>query len=114
MKELLGLAGEFAVASELCKRGVYAQLTLGKRKRADLWIDTGDNLRRVEVKTKRQKTWPKVAKSLLVLAFTARAELKPVTLCGVSPAMRARNSSHSSGADAINLASQSKQVGLAT
>jgi len=32
-KDILGLAGEFAVASELCRRGIYAQLTLGTRKR---------------------------------------------------------------------------------
>jgi hypothetical protein len=28
-KEPLGLAAEFAVASELCGRNIYAQLTLG-------------------------------------------------------------------------------------
>jgi hypothetical protein len=31
-KDTLGLAGEFAAASELCRRGIYAQLTLGNRK----------------------------------------------------------------------------------
>ncbi|MDD2276940.1 MAG: hypothetical protein PHP56_10455 [Smithellaceae bacterium] len=31
-KETLGLAGEYAVACELCKRDIYAQLTLGNRK----------------------------------------------------------------------------------
>ena len=38
-KETLGLAAEFAVASELCRRGIYAQLTLGNRKRTDLLVD---------------------------------------------------------------------------
>ena len=28
-RECIGLAAEFAVASELCKRGIYAQLTFG-------------------------------------------------------------------------------------
>ena len=37
-KETLGLAGEYAVASELCKRGIYAQLTLGNRKSVDLLL----------------------------------------------------------------------------
>ena len=33
MNEFVGLAGEYAVASELCKRGFYAQLTLGNHKK---------------------------------------------------------------------------------
>ena len=37
-KEFLGLAGEYAVASELCKRGLYAQLTLGHHKSTNLKI----------------------------------------------------------------------------
>lgn len=37
-KELVGLSGEYAVASELCRRGVYAQLTLGHHKRTDLLV----------------------------------------------------------------------------
>jgi hypothetical protein len=32
-KELVGLAGEYAVASELCRRGYYSQLTLGNHKK---------------------------------------------------------------------------------
>ena len=39
-KDKLSLAGEYAVASELCRRGIYAQLTLGTRKRTDLLVDT--------------------------------------------------------------------------
>jgi hypothetical protein len=58
-KELIGLAGEYAVASELCRRGVYAQLTLGNRKSVDLLIE-GENLARIQVKTKQPKTWPSV------------------------------------------------------
>lgn len=59
-KETLGLAGEFAVASELCKRGIYAQLTLGNRKRTDLLVDNGESVLRVEVKSKQGKEWPGV------------------------------------------------------
>jgi len=31
-RHTLGLSAEFAVASELCRRNIYAQLTLGLRK----------------------------------------------------------------------------------
>ncbi len=36
----MGLTGEYAVASELCKRGYYAQLTLGNHyKKTDLIVE---------------------------------------------------------------------------
>lgn len=55
----LGLAAEFAVASELCRRNIYAQLTLGYQKRTDLLIFGANNkLLRVEVKGKQGKDWP--------------------------------------------------------
>ncbi|MFW6122388.1 MAG: group I intron-associated PD-(D/E)XK endonuclease [Petrotogales bacterium] len=57
-KETLGLAGEYAVASELCKRGIYAQLTLGNRKRTDLLVETDDSMLRIQVKSKQKKEWP--------------------------------------------------------
>jgi hypothetical protein len=58
-KETLGLAGEYAVASELCKRGIYAQLTLGNRKSVDLLLDVADGgMLRVQVKSKQGKEWP--------------------------------------------------------
>jgi len=58
-KETLGLAGEFAVASELCKRGIYAQLTLGNRKSTDLLLDVEDGgMLRVQVKSKQGNEWP--------------------------------------------------------
>jgi len=57
-KETLGLAAEFAVASELCRRGIYAQLTLGLRKRTDLLIDTETGMLRVQVKGKQAREWP--------------------------------------------------------
>lgn len=58
-KETLALAGEFAVASELCKRGIYAQLTLGNHKSADLLLDVKDGgMLRVQVKSKQGKQWP--------------------------------------------------------
>jgi hypothetical protein len=58
-KSLIGIAGEYAVASELCRRGIYAQLTLGNRKKVDLLID-GATLARIEVKTKQGRGWPGV------------------------------------------------------
>jgi hypothetical protein len=59
-RETLGLAAEFAVASELCRRGFYAQLTLGNKKRTDLLIydDDTDSFLRIEVKAKQGRDWP--------------------------------------------------------
>ncbi len=55
----LNLAAEFAVASELCRRNIYAQLTLGHQKRADLLIfSEGHEMLRIEVKGKQGRTWP--------------------------------------------------------
>lgn len=55
----LGLAAEFAVASELCRRNLYAQLTLGNQKRTDLLLMSQDEqFHRVEVKAKQGPTWP--------------------------------------------------------
>jgi hypothetical protein len=58
-KSILGVAGEFAVAAELCRRNIYAQLTLGHRKRTDLLV-VGENGRmfRIEVKAKQGRDWP--------------------------------------------------------
>ena len=58
-KQMVGLAAEFAVASELCRRDIYAQLTLGHQKRTDLLIfSEDDELLRIEVKGKQGKDWP--------------------------------------------------------
>jgi hypothetical protein len=55
----LGLAAEFAVASELGRRNVYAQPTLGLQKRTDLLIFGADNkLLKIEVKGKQGSDWP--------------------------------------------------------
>lgn len=55
----LSLAAEFAVATELCRRNIYAQLTLGHQKRTDLLIFSSDNrLLKVEVKGKQGRDWP--------------------------------------------------------
>lgn len=60
-KECLSLAAEYAVASELCRRGVYAQLTLGNRKRTDLLVDSDAGLMfRIQVKAKQGREWPGV------------------------------------------------------
>lgn len=58
--ETIGLAGEYAVAAELCRRGVYCQLTLGNRKKTDLLVETNNRLFRVSVKAKQKQTWPRV------------------------------------------------------
>src|SRR5438876_5198991 len=60
-RDTLGLAGEFAAASELCRRGVYAQLTLGNRKRTDLLVDAdAGTMLRIQVKAKQGREWPGV------------------------------------------------------
>jgi len=57
-KETIGLAAEYAVASELCRRNCYTQLTLGNRKRTDLLIETEKVLLRIQVKAKQKREWP--------------------------------------------------------
>lgn len=57
-KDILGLAAEFAVASELCKRNIYAQLTLGLRKRTDILVETERGMLRIQVKGKQGREWP--------------------------------------------------------
>lgn len=59
--ELLGLAGEFAVASELCRRGWYAQLTLGHHKRVDILVETMQGVVLIQVKAKQDREWPGVS-----------------------------------------------------
>ena len=54
----LGIAAEFAVASELCRRNIYAQLTLGTRKRTDLLVETKTGMLRIEIKAKQGPSWP--------------------------------------------------------
>ncbi|MFQ5432680.1 MAG: hypothetical protein ACE5EN_09255, partial [Nitrospinota bacterium] len=55
----LGMAAEFAVASELGRRNIYAQPTFGNQKRTDLLIfDQKNNLFKVEVKAKQGREWP--------------------------------------------------------
>jgi hypothetical protein len=55
----LGLAAEYSVAAELCRRGIYAQLTLGNMKRTDLLVvsEVG-GFTRIEVKAKQGRQWP--------------------------------------------------------
>ena len=56
-KELLGLAGEFAVCSELARRGIYPLLTYGNRKRIDILTESTPPIR-ISVKSKQGKKWP--------------------------------------------------------
>jgi len=60
-REHLGLAAEFAVASELCRRGFYAQLTLGMHKSTDILIEGDQGMLRVQVKAKSGREWPNCA-----------------------------------------------------
>jgi len=58
-RDCIGLAAEFAVASELCRRDIYAQLTFGNKKRTDILVMTELNrFARIEVKAKQGSTWP--------------------------------------------------------
>ena len=72
-KQMVGLAAEFAVASELCRRDIYAQLTLGHQKQTDLLIFSEDGeLLRIEVKGKQGREWPNckgVCGSNVILVF---------------------------------------------
>lgn len=57
--QMVGIAAEFAVASELARRNIYAQPTFGHLKRTDLLV-FGENDRpiRIEAKGKQSKQWP--------------------------------------------------------
>ena len=58
-RDMVGLAAEFAVASELGRRNIYAQPTFGHQKRTDLLIfGKSGKLLRVEVKGKQSQQWP--------------------------------------------------------
>jgi len=78
--ELLSLAGEYAVASELCWRGLYSQLTLGNHKRTDILIETELKMFRIQVKAKQGGRWPAVSglfrtDDFLVLVDLAASDL---------------------------------------
>ena len=60
-KEFLGLAGEYAVATELCKRNLYAQITLGHHKSTDILVETDSNILKIQVKAKQGREWPAVS-----------------------------------------------------
>jgi hypothetical protein len=79
-RDLLGLAAEYLVASELCRRGLYAQLTLGHHKRADLLVESASGIARIQVKAKQGREWPAVKgisqeRDFLVLADFQSKEL---------------------------------------
>jgi hypothetical protein len=81
--ELLNLAGEYAVASQLTRRGHYAQLTFGNRKRTDILVDSaGGSLFRVEVKAKQGKEWlrvhaPRAGDFVILVDFQNKARRQP-------------------------------------
>jgi hypothetical protein len=58
-RSTLGLAAEYAVASELCRRGIYAQLTFGNQKKTDILVfSPSGKVARIEVKSKQGSDWP--------------------------------------------------------
>ena len=58
-RSILGIAGEYAVAEELCRRNIYAQLTMGHQKRTDILVfGKAGAMHRIEVKAKQAKLWP--------------------------------------------------------
>ncbi|MEM3190452.1 MAG: hypothetical protein QW454_05480 [Candidatus Bathyarchaeia archaeon] len=59
-RENLSMAGEYAVASEICRRNFYAQVTLGRLKRTDILVYNPQTEKevRIEVKTKQGREWP--------------------------------------------------------
>lgn len=80
-KDNLGLAGEYATASEICRRDYYAQITLGHLKRTDILVYNSNNQKmiKVEVKSKQERWWPNVkgisgSNSLLVLVDFQKKE----------------------------------------
>ena len=82
-KDKVGMAAEFAVASELARRNIYAQPTFGHLKRTDLLIlDKAGSLLRIEAKGKQGPQWPNCKgisdrKSILVLVdFAKKSELE--------------------------------------
>jgi hypothetical protein len=75
-KELLGLAGEYAVASELCRNGVYAQLTLGHHKQTDILVETETRMLRISVKAKQGNEWPSISGLYRTDDFLALVDLK--------------------------------------
>ena len=77
-KDKVGIAAEFAVASELARRNIYAQPTFGHLKRTDLLIlANSGSLLRIEAKGKQGSQWPNCkgisdSKSILVLVDFAK------------------------------------------
>lgn len=58
-RQMVGLAAEFAVASELYRRDIRARPRLGHQKRTELLIySEDDELLRIEVKGKQGREWP--------------------------------------------------------
>ena len=87
-KNMVGMAAEFAVASELARRNIYAQPTFGNLKRTDLLIlgKTG-KLLKIEAKGKQTTEWPNCKgisddNSIMVLVdFADKAERDRPDFC---------------------------------
>jgi len=61
-KENVNLAGEYAVASELFRRDILAQVTMGNRKKCDLLVchEGTDKHSIIEVKSKKEKEFLRI------------------------------------------------------
>jgi len=55
-KDLLSLAGEYRVCSELNKRGVFATITYGNRKSVDIYAISGRHSRALKIEVKTSQT----------------------------------------------------------
>ena len=111
--QTLSLAGEYATAAELCRRGVYCQLTLGNYKKTDLIVDSGDKFYRVSVKTKQGTNWARVTgiwqpQDLLVLVdfhgkdLETRPDFYILTVSAWKRAMNAKLAGNSDKRPEIN------------
>jgi len=80
-RDMLSIAAEFAVASELGRRNIYAQPTFGHLKRTDLLILSKSGMLKIEVKGKQGKQWPNckgisASNSVMVLVdFADKADM---------------------------------------
>jgi len=56
--EYRGLAGEYAVASELCRRGIYVQITIEKHKGAHILAETERAMLRIQDEAEQGRECP--------------------------------------------------------
>ena len=105
-KYLIGLAGEYAVASEICRRGMNAVVTLGNRKTVDIVVEDESLARLIQVKTKTGREWPGVkgvkGDNILILVDFQKREL--------TERARARGAGEDGDADQDTLTAAARQT----